>query len=350
MKPPVVQRGRQKGFTLAEMLVSTAILAMLIVLMATIFSHTNEAWISGERRVENYQSGRAILELMARELGPAVISSNLQFVQNPAIAGKSDLNDLLPTSPVATTQVPNSDSLFWQTPSTSNAFGNVHEMGYFLATTATTPKKYQLWRFNAPPDKVVTSATAAKTHASLAYWIYDPPTAYNNPAYLATSPWPLYGDAPWLTQLVAGDFQKSIALVSDGVLAFWVRCLDKNGDPIPWLYKSSLYSSSVSTLKFNSAAGFNPATPGVANSFAYTVPPAGTVTANRLPSAVELTIVTLDSRALTQFGSSIPAIPAAASATDVPASIQGFMDALIAQNIKSAQVFSTTVRLINGTD
>ena len=378
MKTSGSARGRRHSFTLIEMLVSIAILSLLIVLFSSMLIQTIQAWSASQQRIEKFQNGRAILEIMARELAPAAISPDLQFVQNPATSGQANLSSLLPTG---TTQVPNSDSLFWARPSTPNSYGDIYETGYFLTkvVTAGIPTKYELVRFNIAPNYVATSKTTQQMHGGASpsantslYWIYDPPTAYS-PIFADTTPWPEYSDAPWLTTLSSTQFQSAIAVVSEGVIACWMRCLDKNGNPIPWLYQSSLYSGAspaVTTLKFNSAAAFNGPTldAPTTTSFTYSSPPVGiysppswfgapsapggTVAANRLPSAVELTIVTLDSRTLTRLGSTLlPAIPAATSATDVPNEMTNFINTLAAPpyNIKSPSVFSTTVRLINGT-
>jgi len=259
----------------------------------------------------------------------------------------------------------------------------MNETGYYLTqvVTAGLPTKYELVRFNIAPNSTATSQTANSNHGanSSLYWILDPPTAYS-PIISDAYSWPEYSDAPWVTTLSAANFQASCSVVSDGVIAFWVRCLDKNGDAIPWLYQSSLYSAAspaVTTLKFNSAAAFIPAILGShtnlvtsdPTSFAFTSPPngisvldtagstlnnsvTGTVAANRLPSAVELTIVTLDSRTLAR-NPTIPAIPtppATGGAADIPNEIQTFMNSLVTNNIKTAKAFSTTIRLVNGTE
>jgi prepilin-type N-terminal cleavage/methylation domain-containing protein len=374
----------RRGFTLIEIIVSISIVLVMAIIFGTMINQMDEAWTIGQQRMQNFQDGRAILEMVARELAPATISPSLQFVQNPATASSTTLTSLLPSGTAQamindgnTPSLTPTDSLFWARPFTPNSYGNIYETGYMLTAATGTTKKYQLLRFNLAPNAIATSLTTKNTHASNStYWIYDPLTAYaTTQGYTTASPWPPYNDAPWLTTLASSSstaFSSATSVVSDGVIGFWVRCLDKNGNAIPWLYQSSLYSSSFAktpNIKFNSAAAFNPATLGTANSFTYSSPPvpasisgstltapSGTVAANRLPTAVELTIITVDPQTLSRLqaqGLTVPAMPVAASATAVPASIQTYVNSTLLAppyEIRTARVFSTTVRLMNGTD
>ncbi len=56
------------GFTLLELLTAAAIASLLIVMLLSVFGQASKAWTSGEDQVELYQSGRAVLDLMARDL------------------------------------------------------------------------------------------------------------------------------------------------------------------------------------------------------------------------------------------------------------------------------------------
>jgi hypothetical protein len=341
-----------------EVMVATAILVLIVALLASIVGQVNKAWASGQQRVESFQSGRAILELIARELSQAVISNKLQFVQNPTdLAGGTNLASMLSGS---TPQVANSDSLFWQMPFAGNAYGNICEIGYLLTSnTVAKPAQYQLQRYFVAPDILATTSTGHM------FRIYDGYTTYaSTAAYTSSTPWPLIIGAPWLTVAQTGsltlaqvktNFQNSLSLLSEGVIGFWVRCLDKNGNPIPWLSQSSLYTGSFATsLKFNSAACFTDSALTGTNSFQYgnPAPPAvsspmvltSTAQANLLPDSVEITLVTVDSRTIKQ-GLTIPPLPVATGPSDVPVEVSNFMNSLVANRIRTARVFSTTVHL-----
>lgn len=283
---------RSAAFTLVEILVAVAILAVLVVLLASLLGGVSRAWVSGEQQVETFQDGRAILNLMSRELAQAVISPRLQMAQ--------DVN--LPSN--ASERV-GASNLFWQANLNSTTAGNLCEVGYFLDSN------FRLMRFFVPP----TDATNYQIFSSA-------------PSDIA---------APWTGVVGTATLNTT---VSSNVIALWIRCFDANGDPIPW---SSTAPPPAALMKFNSAAHFQPAIPGVATSFKYTS--ATTAQAHLLPAFVELTIITIDSKSLLRSGTRVPAIPAAASPTDVPNAIDSFNQQLIANNIKNAHTFSTRVSL-----
>jgi len=65
---------RKKGFTLVEMLISLAILAMIVVSTFTIFRSSSRSWQKGETRSERYHSARVAIGKMSTEISQAVIS------------------------------------------------------------------------------------------------------------------------------------------------------------------------------------------------------------------------------------------------------------------------------------
>jgi type II secretory pathway pseudopilin PulG len=280
------------GFTLVELLISFGILAFLVILLASLVSGVSRAWTSGEQQVSEFQDGRAILELVGREVSQAAISPTLQFVQDPDLSG--------------TAQRANSDCIFWQGPGQSTTSGNLSEIGYYLSDN------YELKRFYVAPSDTTN------------YQIFTP------------SNQPTDTTSPWLTKFVTNSNLSTA--VTGGVLAFWARCLDINGEPIPWL--------ATAPPRFNSAAHFQPAIPGQLSSFKYTNA-ANTARANLLPSTIELTIVTLDAQSFRR-NPTIPALPAQSSPDDLPNVRDTFNQQLISNNVKNARTFATRVRLANG--
>jgi prepilin-type N-terminal cleavage/methylation domain-containing protein len=288
-------KDRQSGFSLAEILIATAILSTLLVLLTALLSGVNKAWTRGEQQAAQFQDGRAILELISRELGQAVISSTVQFVHDPNLNGAP--------------QRGNSDCVFWVAPASVTANGSLSEIGYYLSDN------YELKRFYVPPSDATN------------YQIFSAP---NQPTDTA---------APWVTNFVTN--QNLSTTVASGVLAFWARCLDRNGDPIPWL---SNFAGSGGGGRFNSAARFQPALAGQASSFKYTS--SSTNRANLLPTFVELAIVTLDPQSFAR-NPSIPTLPAQTNETDLPNVRDTFNQQLINNNVKTARTFATRVRLVN---
>lgn len=302
---PDLTKEQPRAFTLVELLIAMTILSLLVVLIASLLSGVSRAWVSGEQQVQTFQDGRAIVELISRELSQAVMSPSLQLIQNP----------LLPTG---VTQRANSDSLFWQAPLTSTPKGNICEVGYYLTDS------FQLRRFFVPPDNANYSIFTT------------PPTATA---------------APWITTTfsTSAQFNGVSFIVADGVIAFWIRCMDVNGNPVPWFSARSPQAPVGTTIRYNSAARFQPALSGQAPpttaSWPYTA--AATLQANRLPVAIEITVVTLDTKSF-QRNPTIPAIPSSTSPDQVPAAVTTFNQLLVAARVSSARTFSTRVNLTNG--
>lgn len=326
-----------KGFTLVELLIAMTILSLMVVLTASLLSSVSQAWISGQQQVETFQDGRAILNLIARDLSQAVISPRLQFIQN-----SGNLNGLL-TAPAS--QVGNSEGLFWQSVSTSDALGNVNEVGYYLTqrTDATGLQHFELQRFFVPPADPY-QPRGNPPVANPAYHIYDSPSPvyYNSTSTTILPPWLNLAGRTLDPTGTRTDFEYASSTVSDGIVGLWIRCLDRNGDPIPWLSQAD---PNAAPITFNSKAYFQPAIAGQASSFRYTNV-GSTAQGNQLPKAVEITIITVDSRVF-QRRPSVPGIPPYPSPDAIPASISQMNRDLITKNIRSAHTFSTRIHLPN---
>lgn len=295
-----------KAFTLVELLVAMAVLSVLAVFLSLLLGGVSRAWTSGEQQVESFQNGRAILDLMTREVAQAAISPRLQLIQNPVL-------------PSGAGQRANSDSLFWQAPLSTTASGSLSEIGYFLNDA------YELKRFFVPPT-------------SPDYAIYsNPPTATA---------------APWLTTPFPSitEFDAVTSTISRGVLAVWIRCIGVNGVAVPWFNIRSPEAPSGSRIRYNSAGRFQPAIaaqtpPPGSSSWPYTA--STTVQAHRLPKGIEITVVTLDRRTL-QRNPAIPSIPASADPDQIRGAIGTFNDQLVAAGVSTARTFTTQVNLANG--
>lgn len=286
------QSRRLAAFTLVEILVAVAILALLVVLLASLLGGVNRAWISGEQQVETFQDGRAILDLMSRDLAQAIISPSLQMVQNANL-------------PSTASERGGASNLFWQANLSSTSAGDLCEVGYFLDSN------FRLTRFFVPP-------TDATNYQIFSFAPSD-----------STASWTNVVGTPSLN-----------TTISSNVVALWIRCFDANGDPIPWL---SSAVTSAAPMQFNSAAHFQPAIPGTASSFKYTS--ANTAQAHLLPASIELTIITVDSKTLLRSSAQVPPMPTVAGPTNLPDAIIAFNQQLITNNIKNAHTFSTRVSL-----
>jgi prepilin-type N-terminal cleavage/methylation domain-containing protein len=66
----------KRAFTLVEVLIALAILAMIVVSTFTIFRSASKSWQKGETRSERYQNARNAIYRISTEISQAVINSN----------------------------------------------------------------------------------------------------------------------------------------------------------------------------------------------------------------------------------------------------------------------------------
>ena len=135
-------------------------------------------------------------------------------------------------------------------------------------------------------------------------------------------------------------------------MALWIQALDLLGKPVPWLSRAPNHPRS--DLIFNSAAFFQMATSvpfDGGRSTEFLAETAQSMKANRLPSAIEITVVTLNDQVMARE----PIIPQMTNifegrngVLDVEASVAKFNLDLLDAGIKSARTFSTRVKLLNG--
>jgi general secretion pathway protein J len=71
-----MSRNRGAGFTLVEVLIALAILAMVVASTFTIFRSASKSWQKGETRSERYQNARSAISRINSEISQAVINSN----------------------------------------------------------------------------------------------------------------------------------------------------------------------------------------------------------------------------------------------------------------------------------
>lgn len=69
-------RALREAFTVLELLVATAILAVIVTLLFSIFERASNAWIAGEANVDRQRSARISLELLSREMSQAFITTS----------------------------------------------------------------------------------------------------------------------------------------------------------------------------------------------------------------------------------------------------------------------------------
>jgi type II secretory pathway pseudopilin PulG len=290
-----------RAFTLIEMMISVAVLVFILLIVMSFMNAVSATWTSGEQTSSTFQDGRAILDLMGRELTQAAMSPSLQFITNPSVPEHRT----------------NSDRLFWQAPLTYRISGSATpvtslcEIGYYIDTT------YNLKRFFVPPSDT----------SNFQVFAVEPSDS----------------GASWVT-----INSTTTSTIATGAVGFWVRCYDANGDLIPWAGNAGVGDGNSASIHYNSAAHNRPATLGTSNSFIYTG--ASTARTNVLPNAVELTLILIDAKTLKKTSlitTMIPVLPAATSPSAVPAAVASFNNSLIANKVATARTFTSRIVLPN---
>ena len=334
-----------RGFTLIEVLVSVSLIAYLMVILFSATDAASHAWRDGQARTDAFQSGRTTLEIMSRELTPAVVDTRMQFVVAPgSVLTKAGAPNVEANAP----------ALLWMAPLGED--GSLRCVGYYLYRDPAR-KFYRLKRLLiAPAD--------AQGHVSKYFPRIASAQDPANPAKLI-DPRDLQSrtsakDATWFTRTwdkAAFDEESDdnetavVSSAADGIIALWVQCIDQLGHPVPLVSQSTVHPKS--DLAYNSAAYFQMATSSLfegGRSVLYLAETPQTMKANRLPQAVEITIMTLDRSTILKTA----AVPEqvnemdATGALDVEASRRSYEELLKTNHIYTARVFSTRARLING--
>lgn len=334
-------RGRA-GVTLTELLVSMGILTFLMLILSSATESAGRAWRDGQARTDTYQSARTALELMARELSAAVIDTRMQFVIGPSTTVSNVIRKTDPE--LAEKFASESPILLWMAPLGED--GGLRCVGYYLHHD-TVKQFYRLKRiYIAPPT--------AERDSPFFPRIFNLRNARD--ITLRTSP----VNALWFTRSWTArafdeeDPQNEDAVVSsaaDGVIAFWARPIDLLGNPIPLL--SAAANHPKSPLYYNSASYFQVATSKPfeeGSSFKYLAETRQSMKGNRLPAAIDLAVVTLDSKQISR-GVKIPEqlnLFDQSGALDLEESRKEYEKNLQGAGIYTARAFSTRARLING--
>lgn len=339
-------RVRRNGFTLVEVLVAMGLLALLSLVIVSIVSGISTAWLATQSRVETFRNGRAVLNFMERDFSALVLPQNIQtgissvlprsqalpsqrvdfqFVQD---AG-DPANGITPLLSNGWVQVPYSSNWFGQARLKNTSQGDIWIIGYYLARSA-DGNRYELRRYLVPPNDM---AGGGGANPDFKLFASDPSYTCQQANGYSASP-----RSPQWLYLDSAAFEKYSSSLSDNVIAFWVRCIDRAGKPIPWLMSRD---ASATPFKFNSAARFLFKAPDETPSFQYLQSSA--LPANRLPIAVELTLITVDSRVF--LTKRIPDADAPSSAEDIPVIAKAYEKKLIDAGIKSARTFSILCKL-----
>lgn len=192
----------RRAFTIVELLVATAVLALIVSLLGTMTSNVSRIWMTGNAQSDRRRNARAIVDLISSDLKGAILpvdpaaeptKPNLQFVLNP-------------------TEVPpeyrNPDAIFWQAPvATDQSRGDIAEIGYFVK-----------WDFDSTPGN---------PRARLCRFLVNPTDAGNYRIYKDRANWlnaaVIEAVAPADNKEINGRRGGWRGLVADDVIGFWAR-------------------------------------------------------------------------------------------------------------------------------
>ena len=321
----------QSGFTLIEVTVAIAVMGMIAVLLASMLGTASSSWVKGEEVVETYQAGATALELMAREISGATIDTCAQFTVMPS--------DILGDHGCSNAKT-NSQSAMFVAP--IGRGGEIRRVGYYLERDE-EHQFYRLKRLYIGPENEDYYGGEFSSYV-------DDPNPYASPFqpndFLSTLDNSAFNDRD------PNNKKSVVAPIADGVVAFWIQCFDTIGNPIPWASEDGNHPKT--DMIFNSAALFQMATTAPfddGTSFRYFSTSENAVKGDKLPAAVEFTMVTIDQDTIERMGELEP-LPKQTNimhlnALDVKASLSLYQTQLQAAGYDNARTFNSRVKLAN---
>lgn len=330
-----------------EVIVSLTILSGMALLLSGILGTASNNWVRGEEMVEASQSGRTSLELIAREMASPIVGPRQQFQIMNGATLRGSVNAEIP-------QVPSSSmAAFWLAPLGTD--GQLRRVGYYLERRD-EEGFYRLKRLFTSPtgSSFVSSQQVAAGESELE----ESTCSVGGGGLLSDLEEPAFDDSD------PENEDAVVSTVAEGVVGLWFQSLDSMDNEIPWVSESEVHPACESGggMAFNSAAMFQMATSAPMElkddpTFLYYRETESMTKGDRLPSAVEVTILTVDSIAIEQAKDRFPDLSLPTMQTvldddsgtlDVETSIQLLKGRLAEIGILTARTFSTRVRLANG--
>ncbi len=344
-----MKRKTSSGHTLIEILVSIAILSGLALMLAGILGTASNNWVKGEEMVEASQAGRTALELIGREITGPVVGPQQQFI---VLNGAT----LRGTAPAKLPQVPSdSMSAFWLAPLGSD--GQLRRVGYYLERVEERGF-YRLKRLltspNDPQYSTPAQSSASQCPAS------TQTSSTSGGALLSDLDDPAFDDND------PNNDDAVVSTVVDGVIGLWFQSFDSVGNEIPWVSASEVHpvcesgEGGETGVAFNSASYFMMTTASEMDAtdttFEYYRETESATKGDRLPAAVEITLLTIDPISIDQAklrhsGATLPEMTTILDddgVLDVEASVRDLKLRLEDLGITKARTFSTRVKLANG--
>ncbi|MEM0895858.1 MAG: prepilin-type N-terminal cleavage/methylation domain-containing protein, partial [Verrucomicrobiota bacterium] len=83
---------RRRAFTLVELITSMAIFSVILLILTSMTGTVINTWANSETKVDTVQNARGALEMVTREMTPAVIDTHMQFAIMPGTVLTTDAN------------------------------------------------------------------------------------------------------------------------------------------------------------------------------------------------------------------------------------------------------------------
>ncbi len=315
-----------------ELLLAMTVLTILLLLLMSAVAIITDVWVESERTIQSNQRARASLELFTREITPAVVDTRMQFIVAP---GKN--LEKVGAQNIAL----NSPAVLWMAPLGKG--GELRCIGYYLYRNEKN-NHYRLKRIYIRKDnengyfpKLIDLVNARNLDIRT-----DP----------VSSGWFIYNwDSQAFDDTSTYNQKVIVSTVADGVIAFWVQCLDLLGNPIPLVSESQYHPHS--DLLFNSAAYFHMATSTPfdnGDSFVFLAKTPFVMKAHRLPAEMEISIITVGDVVLKR-GLSMPQMENVLrknGSLDIEGSVKLHIKKLEESGITEVEVYTTRVKLTNG--
>jgi uncharacterized protein (TIGR02599 family) len=278
-----------QGFTVAELLVASAILALLVVLLLNMVTQTSKTWRSTSGKIEEFRGARDAFDTITRRLSQATLNTYLDY-DNPtnptSYMRQSELRFL--SGPTATIlgslTLPNSTpamSVFFQAPNgfSTNSSNSIlqnalNTWGYFLEYASDSNSRPTFLPMGAPP-------------ARYRYRLMElmEPTE-NLSIYNFTSTNRSYTNVDWISNSMTLASNRPAHVLVENVIALIILPKLSPTDITTWNALGSNYSAAslAPSYSYDSSYNMNSNTPVDPN----------LDTHNQLPPVIQVTMVAVD--------------------------------------------------------
>lgn len=345
----MARSGNKSAFTLLEVLVATAILVVIVAVLASLVGAGQNSLIRIDGGARQRQEAMAVLDMISSELRSSIAAP--VHLDEFAHSGTRRA-ELLINPPLLGSALLNPGAIFWQSFSMIGD-GTPSIVGYFLRwdTAQAGAPRPLLCRFQLESARAGLELLRLRDGTQDRTWVEDAVAEEIAPGTAAN------GFRGWL---------------ADHVIGFFVRALDPTGETVAFQARQVISNANGRNHRFNNTvmnhgqATSNFTVYHESNSLAAPAPvnPAGTFDSldgyawdtgavqpsmrfkhrygPALPPMVEIAIVVVPPAALRRL-TAVPTYPAASA--DFWADIDAFVAALPPEIAASARVYSTTVSL-----